>query len=527
VIDVPIAFRSEEFFAAGGHTAQPAPASPAGFALALLAASPDCIKVLSLEGRLLFMNEGGRCGMEIDDFAKVANMAFIEVWPEAFRTRVQTALNEARAGRPGRFQGMCFTFKGRAKWWDTIVTPIRDGRGRIEALLCVCRDMTELLSTRERLEEALAAKDQFVANLSHELRTPLTAILGFTELLARSGNLDRHQREHLVHVESAGRSLLTLLNDLLDLSRAEAGALAIHEAPCDLGALLRSVAAIVQPLAASKGLALDAQIAPALGGHFALDEPRVRQVLLNLLSNAVKFTDAGQVTLTAYRRVTNGGERVRLEVSDTGEGIPQAALEKLFGRFVQVDASVSRRRGGAGLGLAISKELIDLMGGAIEVSSEVGRGSTFRVEIPLRPVSAPVVTDVAAEPPVRPARLLLADDNPTNRKLLRSILQAAGHEVATAGDGAEAVALAGESRFDAILMDIQMPVMDGVTAIRTLRAGDGPNAQTPILAITANVLREQVETYLQAGANGYVGKPFAAAEVVSAVSRAVSPKRDA
>ena len=499
-------------------------ANNGNFSAALVQASPDCVKAISLDGRLEFMNENGLCVMEIDDFAAVCGAMWSTLWPEAERPKVEAALAAARTGGLGRFQGFCPTGKGAPKWWDVLVSPVRGPAG-VERLLSVSRDITELKAVEARLRDALAAadaatraKDDFIANLSHELRTPLTSILGFTELVARSPRLTAEEREHLAVVGSSGRSLLALLNDLIDIARAEAGTLTVATGPCDLAALAEAVAALAQPLAASKALRVGLTLEIDRGAFYELDQHRVHQVLLNLATNAVKFTDAGKVDIRVGLRQPPGGDELLFEVRDTGQGVAAAALPMLFERFVQADSSPSRRRGGAGLGLAICKELVGLMGGRIGADSTVGEGSCFWFALPALRVEPPAHV-APPEAPTRRLRILAADDNLHNQRLLASILDSVGHAVTIAGDGAEAVAFAQDATFDLILMDVQMPVMDGLAAMRALRRPGQRNAATPILAITANVLPAQIESYREAGAAGTLAKPFEVRAILDAIAR--------
>jgi PAS domain S-box-containing protein len=504
------------------------PASATELATALLQASPDCVKIIAPDGRLTFMNQNGRCLMELDDTAQVVGSPWAALWPEAERAKVQQSFKEAQTTGSSRFQGFCPTAKGSARWWDVITTPIRGPQGDIQALLSVSRDITALKEAERSAAAALRSQEDFVANLSHELRTPLTAILGFSELLVATPGLDAEPRRHLSNIQSAGRTLLALLNDLLDLSRAAAGALTVRDEPCDLAELLASVTELARPMAAGKPIEIRCAVDHNLEGWFLLDDKRVRQIIVNLVSNAVKFTDAGEIEVCAMRSRSARGDFAYITVRDTGEGIANDLIPRLFGRFVQADTGMQRRHAGAGLGLAISRELVELMGGRIGAESALGDGSTFWIELPLKEVVAPkAVATLDAAPAASAASILLADDNPMNRQILTLLLSACGHQVRGVVDGRQAVDAAMAEAFDLILMDIQMPVMDGIAAMRQLRATSGPNRRAPILAITANVLREQVESYYAAGADGHIAKPFTAAEVLETVNGALAAPRSA
>ncbi len=380
----------------------------------------------------------------------------------------------------------------------------------------------DLLETNQRLAEAKVAaeaaaeaKAAFLASMSHEIRTPLNGVLGFNDLLLDS-ELSPTQREWAEVVRDAGRSLLMVVNDVLDLSRAEAGQMELDPRPFALAEFANGTARIVAAGAAEKGLRLRVEMADDLPPWVLGDSHRLRQVVLNLLNNAVKFTEAGGVTLS----VTGGGDDglVRLAVTDTGIGIPADRMDRLFQRFSQVDATHARRYGGTGLGLAICKAVVTRMGGSIGVDSVAGVGSTFWVEVPLPPAEA-AASQVAAEGPRRTTRLLVAEDVAANRQLALAILTKAGHGVDLAEDGATAVELARTGRYDLVLMDMQMPVMDGIEAARAIRALPGPVGRVPILALTASALPEEVARCRAAGMDGHLAKPFTAALLLDAVAR--------
>ena len=369
------------------------------------------------------------------------------------------------------------------------------------------RDRTEAALRRAGIEaeRANAAKSEFLATVSHEIRTPLTGVLGYADLLlATKPRPD--QRPRLERLREAGETLGALIDDLLDLSRIEAGRIGIQTAPFDLPALLDRVIALVSPVAAAKGLRLDLATDPALPTHVSGDAKRITQVLLNLLNNAVKFTDHGTVTLSATRDA--GG--VVFSVTDTGIGIAEADLPKLFQRFSQIDGSNSRSYGGTGLGLAISRGLVEAMGGTISVTSAPGAGSVFRVSLPLVETQAPETDEGAARIAAPPSRILLVEDSVQNREIVQAILERAGHRVITATDGVEGVAAARAGGFDLVLMDMQMPRMDGAAATAAIRALPPPTGRVPILALTANVLPEQIAALRAAGADAHLGKPFTA-----------------
>ena len=383
-----------------------------------------------------------------------------------------------------------------------------------------------LRAALEQAEQASRAKTAFLANMSHEIRTPLNGIVAGADLLAKAA-LEPRARELVDIILNSGRGLERLLSDILDLVRIEAGQVVIETSAFHLGDMVRAVAALCALRAEEKGVVLEARVAAEADVMVVGDGARLRQVLTNLLSNAVKFTDQGHVALDA---TLDADGRVRFSVSDTGIGFDAAEKARIFDRFQQADASYTRRFGGAGLGLAISRELVERMGGALDCDSAPGQGSRFWFALPLpvhREAPAEVAADCPAEGPDTP-RVLVADDHPTNRKIVELMLAEVA-EIFTAENGREAVDLCATVTPDLILMDMQMPVMDGLDAVREIRAREAAAGapRTPIIMLTANARPEHVRASREAGADLHLEKPITSAMLFAAIGRAFEAAHDA
>jgi signal transduction histidine kinase len=375
---------------------------------------------------------------------------------------------------------------------------------------------------RQAAESANLAKSSFLATMSHEIRTPLNGVIGMAQAMERDALPDA-QRQRLAVIRSGGETLLCLLNDMLDLSRIEAGRLELEEGVVDVAEIAASAQAAFTSLAADKDIHLEVDVAPEAQGCFLGDPTRVRQVLYNLVSNAVKFTARGSVRIA----VTHDGGALQMAVSDTGPGIPAERLEALFEKFVQADASTTRQFGGSGLGLAICRELAALMGGEVAAASVEGQGSTFTLRLPLARAQGPAVAKAqagAAELDNRPGlRVLAAEDNPMNQQVLSTLLGQLGVELVMVADGAQAVEATARENFDLILMDVQMPVMDGPTATRAIRARErGTGRRTPILALTANAMAHHQAEYVAAGMDGLVPKPIQLSHLIAEIERVLT-----
>ena len=378
----------------------------------------------------------------------------------------------------------------------------------------------EALRAREEAVSASKAKSDFLATMSHEIRTPLSGILSYADLLADEP-LTPTQARYAERIQVAGHSLLTVIDDILDFSRIEAGEIALRPQPFSLPSLIDNVASIISAVAEKKGVSVRSFTAPDLPRTVVGDEARLRQVLLNLLNNAVKFTNEGHVALRV-ERLANGpdSDRIRFAVEDTGIGIPKEKQGLLFRRFSQIDGSVAREFGGSGLGLAISRQLVELMGGRIEVESEAGQGSTFSFAVAL-PEGRLVDEEQEGEGEQTAAdhRILLVEDLEENRDVARIILERRGYTVDCAGNGTEAVEAVQRTFYSVVLMDLQMPKMDGVTATRAIRSLDPPAGDVPIVAMTANVLSTQIRLCREAGMNDHLGKPFSRSALLAKIEK--------
>ena len=415
---------------------------------------------------------------------------------------------------------------GRTVWIQGNPSAIYDEAGAPIGVMTIVRDITERKAANDELarsqaeaQAAAAAKAEFLANMSHEIRTPLTGVLGYAGLLQKIPDLPEKAVRYVERIIRSGDGLLAIVNNILDFSKLEAGRFALNPAPTKLDTLLSDTLEVIRPLADEKHLELSLDLPPHLPSSVIVDGGRLSQVLLNLLGNAVKFTQAGRVALQAV--YDSGADSLRLSVSDTGPGVPAAIGDVIFQRFSQVDGSSTRQFGGAGLGLAIVKGLVELMGGRVGYESTPGLGATFWLEIPLV-ACGPQSNERhlgGAEPELPTLDLLLVDDLEINRELVQALLSPFDVQITEAVDGVGAVAACAKRRFDLILMDLQMPQMDGLQATRAIRSGGGPNAGTPIVALSANVLATHVDACREAGMDDHLGKPISPHELLTTIAR--------
>ena len=381
-----------------------------------------------------------------------------------------------------------------------------------------------LVEARQEAERANLAKSVFLANMSHEIRTPLNGVLGVAAALART-ELSGKQSTMVQLIETSGRALDGLLSDILDLAKVDAGHMSLRAEPFDLSALIRDTLGLFRASAAEKGVNFSMDLAAETRGRFVGDDLKIRQIMSNLLSNAVKFTDQGVVRVSATMiRSDEDGCRVRIVVEDTGIGFSPDVGLALFERFQQADGSITRRFGGSGLGLAITKSLVELMDGTIAASSEPGRGSIFTFEIPLTLVpnafdAAAISHQTVGRLAVEPVRILLAEDHAINRQTVQMILDGLPVQLSCVENGREAVLAAKAETFDLIFMDMQMPVMDGLTAIRHIRAHEAAvrAKAVPICVLTANAMQEHRESAEAAGAQTFLIKPIDVSALIALV----------
>lgn len=508
------------------HTAEQALKTSESRYRALIEDQPDCLLRARPDTTITFANEAAAraLGLSRDE---IIGSRWLDLLAATERDATLRRLATLSPANPTSLVERCRDAGADGLRWEHWTDRgLFDEAGRLVEIQSIGHDITAtkraeaaLRRAAEESEAANRAKSEFLATMSHELRTPMNGVIGFANLL-RSTALSEEQAGFVGMIQNAGDALLAIIDDILDLARLEAGHLQMTDAPFDLHELLEAAGTIVTPGAAAKALDLRVSIDGSVPRHVIGDRVRLRQVVLNLLGNGVKFTDAGRVVLIATAsRLEDGRTLLRVAVEDTGIGITADGREKLFGRFSQVDGSASRNHGGTGLGLAICKALVELMQGRIGVESQPGIGSVFWFEVPLRPADRTGLP--AAATPGRalaaldgrtrtgqPAQVLVADDDPTSRRLVQEILRGLGHTALIAANGAEALEAVRREPVDLVLMDIDMPVLNGRQATQAIRNLDGPVAQVPILALTAKAMVGDQEACLAAGMNGYLSKPI-------------------
>jgi signal transduction histidine kinase/CheY-like chemotaxis protein len=474
--------------------------------------------------------------------------------PRDFEPRMETALSfyppEARAvlepamahavehRQPWDLELPFFTATGKRRWVRAVGEPVVEG-GKVVRLTGVFQDITARKEAAERDAElaevlrqqselarrmadearaASAAKSDFLATMSHEIRTPMNGIIGFANLLLDT-TLNPEQREFALTIRNSSDTLLSIINDILDVSKIEAGKVVLEDRPWDVRRTVDEVVALLKPRATERGNTVHVSCDPRVPAGLSGDVVRVRQVLFNLLGNAIKFTENGVVTVEL--RAVEG--RLRVEVRDSGIGIPNDKLQLLFQKFTQADASTTRRFGGTGLGLSICKGLVELMGGVVGVESAVGLGSTFWFEVPLREARLERVEAKGAKAggALEGLRVLIADDNLVNQRLVAMLLGRVGARVVVVGDGRAAVERVQAQPFDVVLMDCHMPELDGYEATRRIRIleAEGRRPHLPIIALTASAMESDHQACLASGMDDFLSKPVSVADLYTCLER--------
>ncbi|HJL41675.1 MAG TPA: ATP-binding protein [Myxococcales bacterium LLY-WYZ-16_1] len=429
------------------------------------------------------------------------------------------------AGRGGRRFLVMRGYRSTDPRWGrpVVLGTVQDLTERRQSEDQLRRYAADLERARDEAQQSNQFKSQFLANMSHEIRTPMNAVVGLTAMLLET-DLNSEQQDLLETIRSSGQALLTLVNDILDLSKAEAGRMELERLPYRPRDLVDAVVSVIKPLAENKGLAVRSTVDPDVPESVEGDANRIRQILLNLLSNGVKFTERGEVGLSLRAR----GRSLEFEVWDTGVGIPPRARERVFEPFTQVDATVTRTHGGTGLGLTICRKLVDLMAGQLEMQSQVGQGTTFRVRLPLARTRADgdETADTSVTGELKSGlRVLVVEDNPVNVKVVRLMLERLGIRPEVARDGAEGLEKLEENRFDVVLMDLHMPRVDGLTATRKLR--ERCSAEQPwVIALTASAFEENRRACQEAGFDDFLTKPIRLEDVHRALGRAQSRSSD-
>ena len=488
--------------------------------------SLDMLAIANLKGyftrlnpafeKVLGWTEAELCARPCTDF----------IHPDDIKATLDTLADQARGSAVASFENRYRTKSGEYRWLSW--------KSRVEGELTygAARDVTaEKLRTEQtehlgqRAIAASLAKSEFLANMSHEIRTPINGVIGSTALLFDSG-LTQEQLNLAEDINASANSLLTVINDILDFSKIEAGKLDVEILDFDLKSVVEESMQNVSWLLRHKSLPLTATGLGALSSHYRGDPGRVRQVLMNLLSNAVKFTTTGSITVDVQTLSANdAGALLRVSVTDTGIGISETALPRLFQAFTQADQSTSRRFGGSGLGLSISRRLVELMGGEMGVDSREGRGSTFWFTLKLAKSDKVGVAVNRTRQPIprtdfEDASILVAEDNPINQKIMLAMLRKMGFRAQAVANGLEVLAILRDVPFDLILMDCQMPEMDGYEATRRIRAAEqSPHRNIPIIAMTANALKGDRERCLECGMNDYASKPIGAEDLANVIER--------
>ena len=474
------------------------------FSESLLESSPDCIKLLDSQGRLLRMNASGQCLMEIENFSPLVGAAWSDMWPAATRSLVRVAIEQARSGQFGRFQSICPTAKGVAKWWDVVVAPLRDGQGEIASFIAVSRDISDLKRVETLLHEADRRKDEFIATLSHELRNPLAPLRNALHLLRAPGGDQQPAGPIHAMMERQVDHLVRLVDELLEMSRINRGTLELRKERVNVASIVRNALETSDPHIRARGHRLSVQL-PAQDVWLEGDPVRLSQILANLLNNAAKYTEPGGEIAV---RVTLDQLTASVSVSDNGAGLSAHALSSIFQMFSRGDRVSAVDQDGLGIGLAFARQLAELHHATLEAySAGVGQGSEFTLRIALAAEQGLLGNLVQqAAPPELRMRLLVVDDNVDAGDSLAMVLELLGARVRVARGGAEAIALFLESPFDVVILDIGMPGMDGYEVARRLRATCTPQ-RAELIALTGWGQEDDRRRAREAGFDHHLVKP--------------------
>ncbi|MDP2356783.1 MAG: ATP-binding protein [Beijerinckiaceae bacterium] len=452
-------------------------------------------------------------------------------FPPTARAVVQTQLRNGEFGLNGELlppDVRAFLLEGKGRppksysrsRPDGTVLEIRSDPMPDGSLIQTYTDITELARAKAAAEAAGQAKASFLATMSHEIRTPLSGVIGAARLLSRT-DIGGDQRNFLETITLCSESLLVVINDILEYSRFESTGVSIEEAPCDPGQIIRAAFLVTKPEAVAKGLKFEIEGADSLPPGILTDGKRLRQALINYLGNSVKFTQSGSVTIRTEIRDGEAGRMLRFTVADTGIGIPPEAVDRLFREFSQVDGSITRRFGGSGLGLAITRRVAEALGGSVGLRSTLGQGSEFWIEIPLKEADLNTceLPERSLDAPARALRILVAEDVPTNQLIIGATLRSLGHHPVIVSNGKQALEQIEQQSFDIVMLDMQMPEIDGLEATRRIRAMGFHSRRLPIMAITANGFDSDKEACRVAGMDGFVAKPFDPMDVAREINR--------